>query len=290
MDFTYVARAPAAPLGRFVESIWYARGQIDYPSERIAPTGSTVAVIVLGAPIVETPDNGDGEPFLATTGFLIGPHDRPVVNAPTGETYCLGVVTTPVACLALFGTPPAPLRGRVVDLESTWAPAVALRRDLLAEADPDRMLDLVDAALNAGLRPGPEAIERCERAIRALAVDPARGIGDLAVEVGVSHGHLNREFTSVVGLSPRALSRIFRLRALLADLDVYAPVPWSTLATRLGWFDQSHLIRDFKRHTGVTPSEYVAAQRLAFTPAEAGPGFVPDVKSVQDRSGLISVP
>nr|WP_281386648.1 AraC family transcriptional regulator [Jiangella mangrovi] len=121
-------------------------------------------------------------------------------------------------------------------------------------------------------RPG---LERCERAVAALEADPARAIGALAAELGVSHGHLDREFTEVVGLSPRVLARILRLRVLLARLDVYAPVPWPALAAELGWFDQSHFIRDFKRHTGVTPSEYVAAQRGSFTPDQAAPGFVP---------------
>jgi AraC-like DNA-binding protein len=140
----------------------------------------------------------------------------------------------------------------------------------------------VQAALRTGLDPGGEAVDRCEAVVGALEDDPTRPIADLAAEVGVSHGHLDREFTAVVGLSPRALSRILRLRVLLAGLDVYAPVNWTALAAGLGWFDQSHLIRDFKRHTGVTPSEYVAAQRDAFSPAQAAPGFVPHVKSVQD--------
>ncbi len=284
MEFTFVSRRPEPPLGRFVESVWYARGRIDYPSERIAPTGSTVAVVVLGSPILETPANGAGEPFLATTGFLIGPHDRPVVNAPTAETFCVGIVSTPIGCRALFGVAPAPMRGRVVDLEAAWPHAAALRRALLRAPHqrPERMLDRVEAALLARLGPGSDAVSRCEAVVRVFEADPTRGIGDVAAAVGVSHGHLDREFTAVVGLSPRALSRILRLRVLLAGLDVYAPVNWTALAVRLGWFDQSHLIRDFKRHTGVTPSEYVAAQRGVFTPAQAAPGFVPDVKSVQD--------
>ncbi|MEV6492619.1 AraC family transcriptional regulator [Actinoplanes sp. NPDC051633] len=54
---------------------------------------------------------------------------------------------------------------------------------------------------------------------------------------------------------------------------------WADKATELGWFDQAHLIRDFKRHTGVTPSEYIAVQRSAYDRAEAAvsAGFVPEV-------------
>jgi AraC-like DNA-binding protein len=263
-----VTRRPPA-LARFVESIWYARGRIDYQRERIAPTGSTVAVVVLGDPIRLVA--GDGPAFVAADGFLLGPHDRPVLNEPLGETHCFGVVTTPVGCRAVFGLRPASVRGKVVDLPAAWPAAAALRRAPLA----DRTLDLVEKSL-APTPPTPDVL-RCEAAVAALEADPLRPIAGLAAELGMSHGHLDREFTEIVGLSPRVVSRILRLRALLAVLDVYAPVDWPGLAAAYGWFDQSHFIRDFRRHTGVTPSGYVAAQRAAFTPDQAAPGFVPEM-------------
>ncbi|MFI5492201.1 helix-turn-helix domain-containing protein [Actinoplanes sp. NPDC051859] len=277
MEFVYEARQPPA-LARFVESIWYARGQISYRRERIAPTGSTVAVVVLGDPIRLVA--GDGPAFVAREGFLLGPHDRPVLNEPLGETHCYGIVTTTVGCRAVLGLRPASVRGKVVDLLQAWPAAAALRRCLLANGS----LEVVERAL-APDAAGP-TLARCEAAVRALEADPLRPIAGLAAELGVSHGHLDREFTATVGLSPRLVSRIVRLRALLAEIDVYAPVDWTGLAAAYGWFDQSHFIRDFRRHTGVSPSAYVQAQRAAFKREQAAPGFVPevavDVKSVQD--------
>ncbi|MBU2669596.1 AraC family transcriptional regulator [Actinoplanes bogorensis] len=264
MEFTYEERRPPG-LARFVESIWYARGRIDYQREWIAPTGSTVAVVVLGDPIRLV--TGDHPPLVAHEGFLIGPHDRPVLNEPLGETHCFGVVTTAVGCRALLDQDPSPVRGKVVP----W-PATALRQAL----STDGRLDVLEKAL-VPAAPGP-ALLRCEAAVHALEADPRRSIAGLAAELNVSHGHLDREFTEIVGLGPRVLSRILRLRSLLAALDVYAPVDWPGLAATYGWFDQSHFIRDFRRHTGVTPSAYVRAQRSAFTPDQAAPGFVPDVK------------
>lgn len=258
-----------------MESVWFARGRIDYVSERIAPTGSTVAVVVLGDPIRETPGDGAGEPLVTDSGFLIGPHDRPVVNEPLGETYCVGVVSTPVGCEAVFGVKPATVRGRVADLLEVWPEAGSLRRALLERDAPDEMLDVVSAVLVDGLRVTSPAVERCERVVSLLEADPVRSIGVLAAQLGLSHGHLDKEFVEVVGLSPRALARILRLRALLAAVDVYGPVNWSALAAEFGWFDQSHFIRDFKRHTGVTPSAYVTSQRRSFTQDQAAPGFVP---------------
>jgi hypothetical protein len=117
--FEYVLRPVGGETGRFVEEIWFARGRITGVRERIAPTGSTVAAFVLGDPILQTPV-GQGIALLADTGFLIGPHDRPIVNEPQGETYCVGIVTTPVGCRPTLGLAPATLRGRIVDLLQAW--------------------------------------------------------------------------------------------------------------------------------------------------------------------------
>ncbi|TDO38341.1 helix-turn-helix domain-containing protein [Paractinoplanes brasiliensis] len=264
MEFVYEERRPPK-LARFVESIWFARGRIDYRRERIAPTGSTVAVVVLGDPIRLVA--GDGPEFVARDGFLLGPHDRPVLNEPLGETHCYGIVTTAIGCRTILGLRPAPVRGKVVP----WPGAAELRRELQGNGS----LDTVERALKPG--PPSPALLRCERAVRALEADPLRAIAALARELGVSHGHLDREFTEIVGLTPRVLSRILRLRALLAAIDVYGPVDWPGLAAAYGWFDQSHFIRDFRRHTGVTPSAYAKAQRAAFTPEQAAPGFTPEM-------------
>ena len=275
MDFQFTQRSPTGPLARYVESIWHARGQIPYARERIAPTGSTVAGIVLGPPIRQTP--AGGAPFLATTGFLIGPHDRPLTNEPTGRTDCVGIVTTPVGCRAVFGVDPAPLRGRVVDLGTAWRAAPALRAELAErDGDPASMLDRTEAVLRAGLDETDRGLARCATAVAALEAAPARSIADLAGDLGISHGHLDREFTRVVGLSPRTLARVLRVRRLLEQIDVQDRVAWTRLAADLGWYDQAHLVRDVTRHTGVPPSAYVAAQRRFLDPDELSPGFVPE--------------
>lgn len=278
MDFDFRPRAPAPPLHRLVESIWYARGQINYTRERIAPTGSSVAVFVLGSPIIQTPDDGRGEPFRAARGFLVGPHDRPVINEPTGETFAVGIVTKPIGCQACFSVPPASIKGRVVDLESAWPRAGALRENLIQADNPTAMLDIVEHALARHADSDVAGLDRCETAVALLEADPTRPIAEIAVELGIAHSHLDRELARIVGLSPRSLARLLRLRRLLALVDIRKPIDWADLAARFGWFDQSHFIRDFKRHTGISPSRYVKAQLETYSPTEIddAAGFVPE--------------
>ena len=275
--FDFRMRTPRGDLGRAVASVWYARGTIPYRREKVAPTGSTVAVIVLGDPIVETAGDPHAVPFRAATGFLIGPHDRPVTNAPTGETFAVGIVTTPVGARAALGIDAAGIAGQVVDLLATWAPSRALRETLLAIADdPEAMIDLVVSKLASDLSLDVPGLERCELAVAILAADPTRPIASVASELGVSHGHLDREFRRIVGMSPRRLARLLRLERLLTAIDVQANVPWADLAAELGWTDQSHLIRDFRRHTGATPSAYLATRRSFPSTDSESARFVPE--------------
>lgn len=277
-DFEFLTHRPDPPLERFVESIWFARGTVPYRREKIAPTGSTVAVLVLGDPIMETPDDGAGQTLRAETGFILGPHDRPVINEPTGETFAVGVVTTPIGAEAVFGVEPSTIRGKAVDVNEVWSEASRLRSQLLELERPEEMLQLMASHLGAGHTGPISGIDRCERAVAMLEADPSMSIADIASALEISHSHLVREMTRIVGLTPRALARLLRMRRVLVSIDVRDDVDWSRLAINHGWFDQAHLIRDFKRHTGATPTQYLAAQRAVYSPVEAGDaaGFVPE--------------
>lgn len=277
--FEYLVREPAAPLDRLVESIWYARGRVPYTREKIAPTGSSVVVFVLGDPIEVTADDGKAETLRSEEGFLIGPHDRPVVNQPLGETFAVGIVATPVGCEALFGVAPREVRGRALPVTEAWSEAADLRHTLRQAASGEEMLALVEAHLREQRRALPTGFDRAEAAVRLLEAAPTRPIAEVAEQLGVSHGHLARQFAQVVGLTPRVLARLLRIRRMLESLDLYGTQSWADRAAELGWYDQAHLIRDFKRHTGVTPSKYVAAQRATYEPEFAGDGagFVPEV-------------
>lgn len=278
--FVFRRIVPEGALGRLVESVWYARGVVPYEQEQVAPTGATVAAVVLGDPIRQRAANGKGEEFLATTGFLVGPHDEPMINAPTGETHAVGIVTTPIGCQPVLGVPPGDLAGRVVDLEAWWPPATELRRRLITGVEDgrehERLLAETATFLEDHLVSAGPGLDRIEQAVAMVEADPAEPISKVAEAVGLSHGHLDEEFARLVGLSPRVLSRLLRVRRVLEELNgSTGAVVWSDLAVRHGWYDQAHMNRDFKRHTGVSPTVYVARRQQAFTGVDPQPGFVP---------------
>jgi AraC-like DNA-binding protein len=71
----------------------------------------------------------------------------------------------------------------------------------------------------------------------------------------VSNRHLIRTFRDVVGLPPKSFARIRRFHAALRALP--AATARAQLAFDLGYADQAHFNHEFRRLSGVTPSQYL---------------------------------
>lgn len=102
-------------------------------------------------------------------------------------------------------------------------------------------------------------------ALRAVAELEASGgalrVEQLAAALGVSRQYLAAQFRDHVGLSPKLFARICRFRsaraaALATEAGAHGR-DWAGLALDSGYFDQSHLIRDFHDFTGNSPDTHV---------------------------------
>jgi AraC-like DNA-binding protein len=72
-------------------------------------------------------------------------------------------------------------------------------------------------------------------------------------QLDVSRRTLERRFAEEVGLTPKEYCRVLRFRAAL---DQLGESPAVEAAANAGYFDQSHLIRDFQEFAGCTPRQY----------------------------------
>jgi AraC-like DNA-binding protein len=113
-----------------------------------------------------------------------------------------------------------------------------------------------------------------------LTGSDSRSIAELQAELGVSRRYFVSQIRRRVGLRPKVLQRIARMRRLLQELDARKPIRWSEEAVGAGYFDQPHAIRDFRAFTGLTPTEYVRRRSEAWghdvEPGEAA-NFIPEI-------------
>jgi transcriptional regulator GlxA family with amidase domain len=79
-------------------------------------------------------------------------------------------------------------------------------------------------------------------------------IEELARAVDVSKRSLERYFLKHVGLSPKAISQIIRLRQAIEEILHGSEVNLGEVAFKLGFYDRSHLFNEIKDMMGKAPS------------------------------------
>ncbi|AEA63284.1 helix-turn-helix domain-containing protein [Burkholderia gladioli] len=121
-----------------------------------------------------------------------------------------------------------------------------------------RFVRLPVAAAPCVARSVSSAIDEVLRTIDASFAQPL-SLDTLAAVSGLSVSRFTARFRNEVGLSPHrylCLVRVRRAQDLLCD--GLAP---SLVATEVGFFDQSHLCRHFRRVLGVTPRDFLIGRR-----------------------------
>jgi len=117
--------------------------------------------------------------------------------------------------------------------------------------DPTR-LDSVEEALRS-MFSDVAADPRVDAAVVAIIRSGGRAsIEEVAAQAGVSRQHLARAFAYHVGVSPKTFARVMRFRRAIT-LARGAREGWADLAAELGYFDQSHMISEFREFAGDTP-------------------------------------
>ncbi|MFL6077451.1 MAG: helix-turn-helix domain-containing protein [Mycobacteriales bacterium] len=145
-------------------------------------------------------------------------------------------------------------------------------------ADPLAVSELLRAGLGRVIRAhgrqragravpaaGPAHVERARELLHGHVADGV-SLDTLAEVAGCGPTSLVRAFRRATGLPPHAYLTQLRVREACRLLD--AGVPASDVAGAVGFADQAHLTRHFKRHVGVTPGMYARAG--TFKPAAAG--------------------
>ncbi|MDB4930429.1 MAG: transcriptional regulator, Fis family protein, partial [Myxococcaceae bacterium] len=143
----------------------------------------------------------------------------------------------------------------IVALDDLWgdAPARRLRDRLAAARDP-----IDAAAILAGALAERVATMDGRRAHPRLVLAAAErlagaSVNAVAADLGVSERHLRRVFREAVGMGPKAFARLARFRRALRAAREGGPANWAGIAAATGYYDQAHLIEEFRAIAGVTP-------------------------------------
>jgi AraC-like DNA-binding protein len=205
--------------------------------------------------------------------FVAGLYDT-WVDVDSASTACaLQVNFTPLGARLVLQRPMVDVASASVDVADVLgAPGAHLIEQLGNLPSWPRRFALIERFLR----------ERVQYAVRAPAavewawqeLHTRRGdvrIGDLCAQTGWSAKRLIAAFREHVGLPPKVVARVLRFEHLVARLDDPGSASWSARALESGFFDQSHLIRDFAAFAGCSPGAYLRERDVSAATAMTGP-------------------
>jgi AraC-like DNA-binding protein len=253
--------APPAEIARDIYGYgdyWERTGS--FTVRRELPHAEGVLIVNLGAPIAITGGNGERLEFAAGEAFVAGPHLRPALSHSGGEQSGIHVLLPLVTLRRMLGVSMDQLADQVVPLDALLGRRARELCERLGEAG-GRMARVaaLDDALTGWLRSSSAVGRQTESALRLLRSRPDLDIAEIAREIGWSRKHLADRIQNAVGVGPRSFRRLLRFQQLVELLgEAEKPVDWAALACEAGYFDQSHMIREFREFSGLTPGAYLA--------------------------------
>jgi AraC-like DNA-binding protein len=200
-----------------------------------------------------------GSEGLDFSCFVAGPHDSFVFTESIGATGGMQVNLTPIGAYQFFGLPISEIANRSLDLGDVFgADGRLLAERLRSACDWQTRFQLLDLAILKRLACAPTPSLGVTHAWRRMRdTHGLVDIGALAEEVGWSRKHLASQFGAQVGLAPKVMARVLRFnRAISLLKETETASDWSGIAFDCGYYDQSHLIREFRDFAGQTPTEF----------------------------------
>jgi len=219
--------APSPELAEFVDAYWWS-DEGSSGTMRILPDGCADVV------------------FEREGAFVVGAMTRPLRIDAAETVGAFGVRFKPGRAAIALRTPLTLLTDARVPLRDVTKAFPSIDRldnveDALRVILADAKIDpRVDAAVEAIMRSGGRA-----------------SIESVAEASGVSRQHLARAFAHHVGVTPKTFARVMRFRRAI---ELGKRQQWADVAAELGYFDQSHLIADFREFAGETPVPFFLSQ------------------------------
>jgi AraC-like DNA-binding protein len=252
-----------------IKDFWYVSRDADelQPSFEVVPDGYAEIIFHFGSGCsLATPAGWQPLP----SHFLVGLLNQPVLFRAESRLQILGIKCLPWAVFELLGLPPGKdgVRSMGHPIAQLQAP---LQQLIEAGSVAEALAQVSRYFRQAHARPAADRLlSQAGGAMRAA-------YGTLPVSQVAAAAHatvrtLERKFKQAAGHTVKDVSGLMRFEQVCRQLWLHPAASLAGLAQELGYADQAHLGRDFKRYSGTTPAAF--ARKATCWQQAAGPDFV----------------
>lgn len=256
----YKTFQPGSELSTFVKCYWtleIPKGKIP-EKQRIVPDGCMEMIFHYGDLYKQYLD--DENSIIQPRCFVFGQITSHLDIEPTGKTGIFSVRFHPDGFTPFATLPIREMENKAVSLEILFdKDGMQLEKEILKAQTTTERIDIVEIFL-AGRLINPQSVDRIVEATveTMIGIHGKLSIDKLSQQININRRQLERKFSSVIGLSPKQLSKIIRLQSTLKMLLNKEFTSLTALAYEGNYYDQAHFIKDFKEFTGLTPKDFYA--------------------------------
>jgi AraC-like DNA-binding protein len=232
----------------------------DLTKLRLFSDGNTGIVFSFKSNLLGSPAN-DGEQSSLPDSFLYGQISTFKDVYLLQEANLIIVVFQPSGINQLLGIPAGELRNTIISTEYVLGKRGAELYEKLAEKPAVRdKLELLNHfftdLVSKRTHPGNLVVDASVHLI--IKNNGLVSSGQLIKLTGYTERHIERMFIKSIGISPKKFGDVIKLHHFLKRLKQEQPgKSLTSLAYEAGYADQSHLIKEFKKFTGMTPKTYI---------------------------------
>jgi len=225
---------PCEALRPFIQCYWALRGGTSDPqSQLVFPDGHMEIIFHLADPFALIRE--DGIASVQSNALIAGQIWQPVTLRQSSSADVLAIRFQPAGAASFMRFPQQEIAGSIANLEDFWGSRARQIRNALGEMQTDQgRIQLLEQHLLAMRPAGPVSLG------------------------ALSQRHYRRRFEETVGLPPKLFQRIRRFQSALS---VLGQRPIAEVALECGYYDQAHLVRDFKQFSGLTPTAWLRGQQ-----------------------------
>ncbi|MEQ8524768.1 helix-turn-helix transcriptional regulator [Gracilimonas sp.] len=255
----YVEYTAPKHVRHLVESYWISTlhpDDFEQDYDFIIPDGSTDVIFMLNGNYLRD-DVKKNKKHLVEYCSLVPAFSKAVKVYQKPYTKCLGMRFNPGAIQQLTGISLQELNEAGYPLEQVMPELADLAMDEALKNTPaPKIIEKINAWLSSQVK-----VPRQNHIISAFISEVVKNQGSVTVKTfcdsfGMHKSTLEKNFKHATGLTPKQYANLIRFNYLLNKL-MFSGESLTQTGYDLGYFDQSHMIKDFKKVIGITPKDFL---------------------------------
>lgn len=189
-------------------------------------------------------------------GVVTGKFSRTI----EGKGKVVGIKFGPGGFYPFYKSPISSFADDTIALDSVFdVDTRELEESILAPENKEQMVERAENFIRNNLPEEDERVQFVNTIIDSIIENKKLiKVDELAEQFNITKRTLQRMFKRYVGVSPKWVIKRYRLHEVAGKLAENENPDLSQLAVELGYYDQSHFIKDFRAIVGESPGEYAS--------------------------------